>query len=139
MNCNTSKHPRVPTEDLVSWVFNGTQYDREKPVCIMSQRYYKISAASLHRCKERACKLLWSSYVAIRLANDATAQILIDPSDPSRYISYNKARELVGKLATGFRRAGLRPGDCVIVNSGNDVREKPEPSLAYKHRAKNYV
>ncbi|KAI7977506.1 hypothetical protein EIK77_000456 [Talaromyces pinophilus] len=77
-NISTSELPRIPTEDLASWVFNGPQYDREKP-------------------------------------------ILIDPADPSRSISFNQARELVGKLATGFRRAGLKVGDCVLVNSGNDI------------------
>lgn len=57
------------------------------------------------------------------VANDDDAQILIDPANPSRSVSFNQARELVGKLATGFKRAGLKVGDCVLVNSGNDVRK----------------
>lgn len=33
-NTSTSELPRIPTEDLASWVFNGPEYDREKPVRI---------------------------------------------------------------------------------------------------------
>lgn len=99
-NTSTPELPRIPTEDLASWVFNGPQYDREKPV-----RIDFISLLKRHP------------------ADDNTAQILIDPANPSRSISFNQAREIVGKLATGFRRAGLKVGDCVLVNSGNDVRK----------------
>uniref|UniRef100_A0A093XTW5 Putative acyl-coenzyme A synthetase n=1 Tax=Talaromyces marneffei PM1 TaxID=1077442 RepID=A0A093XTW5_TALMA len=29
---SASELPRIPTEDLASWVFNGPQYDRDKPI-----------------------------------------------------------------------------------------------------------
>lgn len=69
-----------------------------------------------------------SSGYCRHIANDGNAQILVDPANPSRSVSFNQARELVGKLATGFRRAGLKVGDRVLVNSGNDVRE-PQVNL----------
>jgi non-ribosomal peptide synthetase component E (peptide arylation enzyme) len=103
-NTSAPELPRIPTEDLASWVFNGPKYDRQKPV--------RISFIFHKRIVVELCK---------HLADDNTAQILIDPANPSRSVSFNQARELVGKLATGFRRAGLRVGDCVLVNSGNDV------------------
>ncbi|KAI9736311.1 MAG: hypothetical protein M1834_001197 [Cirrosporium novae-zelandiae] len=68
--CN-SHHPPIPTQDLISWVFDGPIY--------------------------------------------------IDPSNPLRSISYNQARVLVRKLAAGFRKAGLKRGDGVLIHSFNDV------------------
>lgn len=103
---STSELPRISTEDLASWVFNGPQYDREKPV--------SIGFTSADDLSSGFCELV---------ANDDDAQILIDPANPSRSVSFNQARKLVGKLATGFKRAGLKVGDCVLVNSGNDVRK----------------
>jgi hypothetical protein len=108
---STSELPRIPTEDLASWVFNGPQYDQKKPVRIICQPFPIIYRQAI--CLRR------------QIANDDTAQILIDPANPSRSVSFNQAREIVGKLATGLRRAGLKIGDCVLVNSGNDVR-KPQ-------------
>lgn len=112
---SASELPRIPTEDLASWVFNGPQYDRDKPVRVMSHVFL----------------ITYSRAIADRhLANNDTAQILIDPANPSRSISYNHARETVGKIATGLRRAGLKIGDCVLVNSGNDVGTNLKSALA---------
>ena len=40
---------------------------------------------------------------------------------PERSISGREGRSLVRKLVAGLRNAGLKPGDCVVVASFNDV------------------
>lgn len=52
------------------------------------------------------------------------AQLYIDPSDPTRCLSFAQTRTLVRRLVSGFKSIGLSRGDCVCVMSFNDVRAK---------------
>ena len=49
-------------------------------------------------------------------------QVYIDAADPSRSITGREGRSLIRQVATGLRRHGLQPGDCVVVGSFNNVR-----------------
>jgi non-ribosomal peptide synthetase component E (peptide arylation enzyme) len=46
----------------------------------------------------------------------------VDALDTSRSISNRQARAIVEKLAAGFKKAGLKEGDCVCMHAFNDVR-----------------
>ncbi|CAI7629089.1 hypothetical protein N7533_008242 [Penicillium manginii] len=52
---------------------------------------------------------------------DQEKPIYIDAQNPSRSISCNEARKLIRRLIAGFRAAGLRQGDCVLIHSFNDI------------------
>lgn len=47
--------------------------------------------------------------------------ILIDASNPSRFLTFTTARTAVRKLIAGLQHEGLQKGDCVCVNAFNDI------------------
>lgn len=49
-------------------------------------------------------------------------QVLIDASDPSRFVTVSSARKIVRQLIAGLKAEGFRSGDCVCVHSFNDVQ-----------------
>ena len=102
----------IPTTDLVSWMFDDLPYDPDKPVSPTT--YLAIS-----RRKKKKKKHPLNS----RLTSEPHNKIYIDDVRPERSLSANQARRLIRKLAAGFRRCGIRPGqkDVVLVNSFNDV------------------
>ncbi|TID26561.1 acetyl-CoA synthetase-like protein [Venturia nashicola] len=53
------------------------------------------------------------------------APLLIDASDPDRYLSYNEIYSKVKKITAGLRANGIQPGDCVLVMSFNDIMWHP--------------
>ncbi|KAF2102466.1 acetyl-CoA synthetase-like protein [Rhizodiscina lignyota] len=73
----------LPHEDLLSWVFDHTTYDLDKPVRSMA--------------------------------------IYIDAENTSRTLSCRQGKSIVRKLIAGFRKAGLKKGDCVCITSFNDI------------------
>lgn len=48
--------------------------------------------------------------------------IYIDGNNPTNSISARQARSLIRKLVAGFRAIGIRKGDCVCMNSFNDIQ-----------------
>lgn len=52
------------------------------------------------------------------------AKIYIDALDVSRSYSFNQAMQHISKLVAGLKAAGLRKGDCVLVNSLADVGKR---------------
>ncbi|KAL6245817.1 hypothetical protein RBB50_006970 [Rhinocladiella similis] len=52
---------------------------------------------------------------------DVNKPILVDASQPERFISHLHARTTIRKLIAGLRDMGVRRGDCVIVHSFNDI------------------
>ncbi|KAL8897983.1 MAG: hypothetical protein Q9207_006929, partial [Kuettlingeria erythrocarpa] len=52
---------------------------------------------------------------------DPEKPILIDASDPSRFLTFTTARTVVRKLIAGLRAEGLQKDDCVCVNAFNDI------------------
>ncbi|KAF2435966.1 acetyl-CoA synthetase-like protein [Tothia fuscella] len=54
-------------------------------------------------------------------APDLDKPLLIDPSDTTKSLSYNGLRSQVRRLLSGLQAVGVSPGDCVCVNSFNDV------------------
>jgi long-subunit acyl-CoA synthetase (AMP-forming) len=81
--------------DLVSWTFSSPCADIDKPV---------------RRNVDSTCTL--SNHL----------QLLIDPSNTSRALTYRELRSYVRKLVAGLRAVGVQEGDCVCVSSFNDVR-----------------
>ncbi|KAF1992457.1 amp dependent CoA ligase [Aulographum hederae CBS 113979] len=61
------------------------------------------------------------SWIFDEIRYDPDKPVLIDAADPSRSISANQARDYIRKLIAGFRKAGLQPGDCVLIHSMNDI------------------
>ena len=49
-------------------------------------------------------------------------QLLIDPSNASRFLTFKSLRTYVKQLVAGLHALGVERGDCVCVNSFNDVR-----------------
>ncbi|OCK75142.1 acetyl-CoA synthetase-like protein [Lepidopterella palustris CBS 459.81] len=47
--------------------------------------------------------------------------LLIDAANPSRYLTFNKLRTVVRQLIAGLKSQGIQPGDCVCINSFNDI------------------
>lgn len=93
------KHP-LPEEDLLSWTFDHRTYDPDKPVSQKSfLRQFKSS----------------------RYRSLTGIEIYYDLETPSRNISWRQGRSIVRKVVAGFRKAGLKPGDCVSITSFNDV------------------
>ncbi|KAI9735365.1 MAG: hypothetical protein M1818_006560 [Claussenomyces sp. TS43310] len=74
----SERKAHIPTQDILSWIFDDVKYDQDKP-------------------------------------------IYVDTETPSRSISSRQARSIIRKLAAGFAAAGLQRGDCVCLNSFNDV------------------
>ncbi|KAK5086995.1 Acyl-CoA synthetase actt5 [Lithohypha guttulata] len=52
---------------------------------------------------------------------DPDTPIYHDLDDPNRTISHRQAKDHVRRLVAGFRKAGLRRGDCFSVTSFNDI------------------
>lgn len=52
---------------------------------------------------------------------DADKPIYHDIDDENRTISWNQGKSLVRKLVAGFRKAGLKRGDCFAITSFNDI------------------
>ncbi|RMD41068.1 hypothetical protein DV735_g4015, partial [Chaetothyriales sp. CBS 134920] len=52
---------------------------------------------------------------------DANKAVYRDALDTSRSISFNQARTRIRKLTAGLRSLGVRPGDCVLHLSFNDI------------------
>lgn len=50
-----------------------------------------------------------------------TQQIYIDATNPDNFITARHAKDLVRRLAAGFRKAGLKPGDCVCMHAFNSI------------------
>ena len=47
---------------------------------------------------------------------------MIDVTDPkNEYWSINQAHTMIRKLIAGFKRGGLKTGDCVCLHSTNTV------------------
>ena len=47
--------------------------------------------------------------------------IYLDATNPYRSISYRQGKALTHRLAAGFRKAGLKKGDCVCMHAFNDI------------------
>jgi len=52
---------------------------------------------------------------------DIDKPVYIDAANPSRSISCRQGRLMARKLAAGFRKAGLKKGDCVCLHAFNDI------------------
>ncbi|KAH6668279.1 putative AMP-binding enzyme [Halenospora varia] len=53
---------------------------------------------------------------------DQDMPIMIDTNDPKHeYLSINQAHTMIRKLISGFKRAGLKTGDCVCLQSSNNI------------------
>ncbi|CEJ61952.1 hypothetical protein PMG11_10468 [Penicillium brasilianum] len=61
------------------------------------------------------------SYIFDDPLYDQDKPIYIDVRDPTRSISCNQARKLIRQLIAGLRASGVRPGDCVLIHSFNDI------------------
>ncbi|OCL07921.1 acetyl-CoA synthetase-like protein, partial [Glonium stellatum] len=61
------------------------------------------------------------SWTFSSLADGLDKPLLIDPSNESRWLSYNQARTHVRKLIRGLKTLGIQPGDCVCLDSFNDI------------------
>ena len=44
-----------------------------------------------------------------------------EAANPTRTISFNQARATIRKLIAGLRSLGVKPGDCVLLHSFNDI------------------
>ncbi|KAB2098598.1 hypothetical protein AG0111_0g13146 [Alternaria gaisen] len=85
----------LPEEDLVTFVFGNTDYDNDKPVC-----------PSIKAVTERLL---------------TTLKIYHDADNESRTLSRRQGLSIVRKLVAGFRKAGLKRGDCFAITSFNDI------------------
>ncbi|KAJ4357563.1 uncharacterized protein N0V89_002139 [Didymosphaeria variabile] len=47
--------------------------------------------------------------------------LYIDAASPSTTISANQAKSLIRQLIAGFKKAGLKPGDAVLIHSFNSI------------------
>ncbi|KAL9617370.1 MAG: hypothetical protein Q9160_007818 [Pyrenula sp. 1 TL-2023] len=48
-------------------------------------------------------------------------KIYVDAADPSHFITAGQAYHKVRQIVKGLRSRGLKPGDCVVIHSFNDV------------------
>lgn len=55
------------------------------------------------------------------LKYDWDTAIYLDALQPSNSISARQARTLIRKLVAGLRATGVQKGDCVLLNSANDI------------------
>jgi acyl-CoA synthetase (AMP-forming)/AMP-acid ligase II len=58
------------------------------------------------------------------LIQDCCVQIFVDANDPSNQLSATQARRMVLQLIAGFKRLGLKEGDCVCLHAFNCVRAR---------------
>ncbi|ORY08980.1 amp dependent CoA ligase [Clohesyomyces aquaticus] len=63
----------------------------------------------------------FAAWVLSPIAYDEGQPLLIDAANPGRSLSFKQLRNQVRRLIAGLRAAGIRPGDCVLVNSFNDI------------------
>lgn len=63
-----------------------------------------------------------SSWTFDELSYDWDDPIYVDGNNPSNSISARQALSLTRKLVAGFRAIGAQRGDCVCINSFNDVQ-----------------
>ncbi|KAK3058920.1 hypothetical protein LTR09_000485 [Extremus antarcticus] len=63
-----------------------------------------------------------SSWTFDELSYDWDDPIYIDGNNPSNSVSARQALSLTRKLVAGFRAIGAQRGDCVCINSFNDVQ-----------------
>ncbi|KIW79463.1 hypothetical protein Z517_06075 [Fonsecaea pedrosoi CBS 271.37] len=61
------------------------------------------------------------SFTLDRPTYDKDKPVLIDPENPSNYISHRDATDLILKLIAGLRAVGVRPGDTVCIHSFNSL------------------
>ncbi|KAI4276383.1 MAG: hypothetical protein LQ337_002518 [Flavoplaca oasis] len=47
--------------------------------------------------------------------------VLVDASNPSRFLTSDSAKVAIRKLIAGLKAEGLEAGDCVCINAFNDV------------------
>ena len=52
---------------------------------------------------------------------DPDQPVYHDLDNPGRTLSWRQAQEMVRKLVAGFRKAGLKKGDCFSITSFNDI------------------
>ena len=52
---------------------------------------------------------------------DPDKPIYYDLENPTRNISWRQANVMVRKLVAGFRKAGLKKGDCFSITSFNEI------------------
>ncbi|KAI9706808.1 MAG: hypothetical protein M1820_004779 [Bogoriella megaspora] len=52
---------------------------------------------------------------------DLDKPIYVNSDSPSEYISARQAKLLIRQLCAGFRKLGLKPGDCVTVHAFNSI------------------
>lgn len=86
----------IPTKDILSWTFDQPQFDHNNAVrdeCY-NPFYHHTSDFS---------------------------QIYIDAENPSNCISAAQAQSVIRQLIAGFRHAGLRKGDTVLLHSFNSI------------------
>ncbi|KAK3697266.1 hypothetical protein LTR37_017578 [Vermiconidia calcicola] len=60
------------------------------------------------------------SYLGLSMTWDEP--IYVDGNNPTNSISARQARSLIRKLVAGFRAIGIQKGDCVCMNSFNDIQ-----------------
>ncbi|KAI4249172.1 MAG: hypothetical protein L6R40_000630 [Gallowayella cf. fulva] len=48
--------------------------------------------------------------------------VLVDASNPSRFLTSRTARVATRKLIAGLRAEGFKAGECVCIHAFNDVR-----------------
>ena len=58
-------------------------------------------------------------------AQDETKPIYIDAEDPSRSLTGAQTKALVRKCIAGFKKAGLKRGEVVLVMLANNVSDRP--------------
>ncbi len=100
----TGPVPDIPTTDICSWIFDRPKYDVNKPV-----------SASTNTRNASA------PFPDPNVADQRICQIFIDASKTNRSISHLQARKIIRQLIAGLRKAGVKPGDCVLIHSFNDI------------------
>lgn len=61
------------------------------------------------------------SWTFDKLHYDWDDPIYIDALNPKNSVSARQAKSLIRKLAAGFRSIGVQKGDCICINSFNDI------------------
>ncbi|KAL8682811.1 MAG: hypothetical protein Q9186_001140 [Xanthomendoza sp. 1 TL-2023] len=61
------------------------------------------------------------TYIFDDKITDPDKPILIDASDPSRFITSSTAKVVIRKLIAGLKAEGFEPGECVCINAFNDI------------------
>ena len=61
------------------------------------------------------------SWIFDDLSYDQDDPIYIDALNPENTVSARQARSMIRKLVAGFRSIGVQEGDCVCINSFNDI------------------